>query len=274
MSGTRSSEPNSQGNPSGNGASSSTSSAHGNFSRATEPQSPPLQLGTPAQFLKGVGPLRAPLLDRLGIHTAGELLFNFPRGYMRPSVSRPIAELKVGEKVTVMGTIVEVDHRTTSNGRSILGVLIQDETAPLRLVFFNQAYRLDKLRRGLRVVATGIPKQPGVWMEMVHPEPLLTLGPDEPPPTGQILPIYPLTEGLKQSHMRVMVGGLLESLPDRVPEVLPDRLRQSLDLMPIATALREIHQPTSEETLAAGVVASSCKNYSCCNWLWHYGGDN
>ncbi|HWV58662.1 MAG TPA: hypothetical protein VNZ57_14495, partial [Longimicrobiales bacterium] len=64
---------------------------------AIETSAPASPLDRPAQFLKGVGPTRAELLARLGIHTARDLLFHIPRRYEDASTVTPIARLSVGQ---------------------------------------------------------------------------------------------------------------------------------------------------------------------------------
>ncbi len=58
-------------------------------------------------------------------------------------------------------------------------------------------FRQEKLKRGMNVIATGIPKSTGISFEMRHPEVLL-LAPGDAPPPQRPVPIYPLTEGLLQ----------------------------------------------------------------------------
>ncbi len=211
---------------------------------------PNLQLGSPLRHVTTIGQHRAALLEKLGIQSAMDLLFFFPRAYEQPAVHVSIASLQPHGTYTVIGEIVELTHRITHSGGSVVGILIQDVTAPVRLVFFNQPFRMKDLARGMRIMATGEPKQTGVWMEMRQPR-IVTLGPDDPLPTGKILPIYSLTEGLKQTQLRHMVQTVLEPLADSVPEVLPERLRKALQVMPIAGALREIHQPSDNAALEA-----------------------
>ncbi|HYO23607.1 MAG TPA: hypothetical protein VEQ85_01525, partial [Lacipirellulaceae bacterium] len=61
------------------------------------------RLATPVEFLKGVGPSRAPLLERLGLRTVAQLLFNFPRDYQDLSNEQAIADLEEGLVQTVRG---------------------------------------------------------------------------------------------------------------------------------------------------------------------------
>ncbi len=66
-------------------------------------------LGTPVEFVRGVGPQRAELLSRLGVRTAGDLIFLFPRDYEDLTDRREIGDLDEDHVQTVRGEVVEVD---------------------------------------------------------------------------------------------------------------------------------------------------------------------
>src|SRR5262245_54681392 len=114
---------------------------------AAPPKSSQEKLLTPVQFVKGVGPQRAPLLEKLGLKTAADILFHFPRDYQDMSTLKPIAELSEGDEASICGVVEEVEMRNTGPGRSIFGVLVKDESEHLRAVWFNQPYMQQKLRR-------------------------------------------------------------------------------------------------------------------------------
>ena len=63
-------------------------------------------LDTPVTYLKGVGPKRAEALARLGIATAGDLLFHVPHRYEDASTVSTIASLETGMDATVIGRVV------------------------------------------------------------------------------------------------------------------------------------------------------------------------
>jgi ATP-dependent DNA helicase RecG len=209
-----------------------------------------LSLTMPLARVALVGHGRAVAMQRLELRTCGDLLFNFPRDYERPAPFGTIDTLRPNLDQAVVGTVVEVERRGSTDGRSTVGVLIEDSTGLLKLLFFNQPYRSDQMQRGTRVLVSGRPKLSGLAMQMVHPKVVL-LAPDEPPPQAPILPIYSLTEGIRQSEMRTATKGVVESLSGSVQEVLPEPLRQVAGLMDIGTALREVHWPTSESALQA-----------------------
>jgi ATP-dependent DNA helicase RecG len=123
-------------------------------------------LATPVQFLKGVGPDRAKLLERIGLHTAADVLFNFPRNYQDLTDLRSIDRLEDDKLQSVRGTVEEVDIRNTGMGRSIVGLLVSQEQCYLRAIWFNMPFMADKFRRGQEVLLSGKPRLKGGRWEM------------------------------------------------------------------------------------------------------------
>ncbi|HUE70095.1 MAG TPA: ATP-dependent DNA helicase RecG [Pirellulaceae bacterium] len=211
-------------------------------------KSPAEQLATPVQYLKGVGPERAELLARLELHYARDLLFCFPRAYQDMSELKSIDQLEEGKLASVCGVVEEVDLRNTGVGKSLLGVLIREETRYLRLLYFNQPWRRQTFNPGQRVLVSGEPKLQGLRWEMSHPT-VEFLAPDEDAPAGRILPVYSLTEGLNQPTMRRIVQGVVETHTQYVDEVFPDDLLDSSNLWPIRAALPQVHMPENQASL-------------------------
>ncbi|MEX0938957.1 MAG: ATP-dependent DNA helicase RecG [Pirellulales bacterium] len=207
-------------------------------------------LFAPLQFLAGVGPQRAKLLERLGLCTALDLVFHFPRDYEDHTERRTVRELEEGLTVSVTGTVVDVDGRSSGFGRSMVGVLLEDATGAMRAVWFNQPFMREKFGPGQQVVFSGKPRWRGTRWEMVHPR-VTWLDQDDAAPAEAILPIYNLTEGVTQGQMRYLVGRVVERCAPVVEEILPDALRQRLDVISIEQALRVIHAPATHDALAA-----------------------
>lgn len=208
----------------------------------------PTLLATPVQYLKGCGAARAELLEKLGIRTVRDLLFYFPRDYQDLTELQAIAELEEGKAASVLGTVEEVDSSRTSNGGSIVGVLVRQENRHLRAVWFNQPFLREKFRTGQTVLVSGKPKLRGMRWEMSHPlvKHIETEG-DEP--RGELLPVYPLTEGLNQHRLRTLVRAALEACLDQLDEVFPEAYLQDHQLLPLREALPRIHFPSSREEL-------------------------
>ena len=210
--------------------------------------SPIERLATPVQYLKGVGPERAVLLERLGLRTARDVLFFFPRDYQDLTDFRSIAALEEGTLSSIQGVVEEADLRANDNGRSVLGVLVRDGGQYLRALWFNQPYMRERFRAGQHVVLSGKPAMKAFRWEMVHPR-VQWIDPNDDLPAGKLLPIYPLTEGLKQPQVRRITQGALESYLDALDEVFPEAYRELHSLLPLTQALPEIHFPESKDRL-------------------------
>ncbi|MGD9722446.1 MAG: ATP-dependent DNA helicase RecG [Pirellulales bacterium] len=205
-------------------------------------------LTTNVQFLKGCGAARAELLARLDVRTVRDLLFFFPRDYQDLTDLRTIDQLEEGTLVSVLGTVEEVDLAERGIGRSVLGLLVRQGNDHLRAVWFNQPYLRDKFQRGQTVLISGRPKRRSTRWEMVHPR-VRVVDSDGPPPEGQLLPVYPLTEGLGQRHVRNLVRRALDECVEALEEVFPAEYLEQHQLLPIHTALPQLHFPSSQADL-------------------------
>lgn len=203
----------------------------------------------PVQYLRGVGPARGKLLERLGVRTVCDLAFYFPRDYHDLTDHRQVAELQEGSVQSVAGVVEDIELRAARSGRTILGVLIRDSRGGLlRALWFNQPFMRDKFSLGCRVLVSGKPRYRGLIWEMAHPR-VSVLADDEAPPPGRILPIYSLTEGLKQWHVRRAVRAALEACLDYLDEVFPPEFLEAHRLRPLRWALPQIHFPDDHHAL-------------------------
>ena len=218
---------------------------------------------TPLQFLPGMGPVRAQRFGRLGLRNAQDVIFMFPRDYEYPAPTATVDSLEEGEPAALVGKVVDAEFVSRRPGRSMFAALIQNESGVVRTLFFNQPFRADQLEIDQAVLISGTPKMNGMRMEFVHPKVTL-LDDAEDVPEPRILPVYPLSEGIKQSEVRRVVAETTERLADQLAEVMPDSLRHAAanelrqcgielegDLVKIDTALKSLHQPESREHLLA-----------------------
>jgi len=212
-------------------------------------KSPAEALATPVQFLKGVGPDRAILLERIGLRTAADVLFNFPRDYQDLTDLRSIESLEEDKLQTVRGTVEEIDIRNTGMGRSIVGLLLRQDSRYLRALWFNMPFMADKFRQGQEVLLSGKPRLKGGRWEMAHPRVQWIDADDADQSATQLLPVYSLTEGLKQSSMRHIVRQTIDKYVDLLDDAFTESYLSEHKLLPIHAALREIHFPTNKEIL-------------------------
>ena len=201
---------------------------------------------TPAQYLRGVGPVRARALARLGIATAGDLLQHYPRRWFDRSSLSSIRSCQPGHEVTVEGEVLTASERRISRGRTLQAVTLRDDGGgTLILVWFNQSFLLRQLRPGLRLMCSGIPQAHAGRLQIAHPDwAVLDRGAD-PLHTGRLVPQYPLTRGLGQHWLRRLIHDTLGPVSADLQETLPEALRQRQELCSRAEALWGIHFPAS-----------------------------
>jgi ATP-dependent DNA helicase RecG len=225
-------------------ASATASDSHPQIAENNAAKQPKFQLGTPIQFVPGVGGTRAPLFEKLGLPRAGNLLFYFPRDYLPPVEIVPFSKLKADTRVSVVGTVIDREFRGASEGRSVAGVLLQIEGGAVRLKWFNQPYRLDNISHGAKIQATGVIKMSGFVWEIVHPEYKIIDDEEELAPNKPV-PQYSLTEGLLNHHVKRVVHHAVSELAESVEEVLPSTVRELGGILGIGDALKQIHIPAT-----------------------------
>ena len=220
-------------------------------------------LATQIQYLPGIGPSRAKRLARLGMRTVQDTLFLFPRDYEFPAPPASVHELREGVEASLVGTIIDAELVSRTPGKTMFGAILENESGAVRLLFFNQPFRAEQLTLDRRLLISGTPKLNGLRMEFVHPK-VTILDSAENIPKPKILPIYPLTEGVKQSDLRQLIGETSRSLAEAISEVMPKSLRKrgadalrkhgieiEDELPEIGKALRSLHDPEDEKALIA-----------------------
>ena len=215
------------------------------------------ELAKSPQYVKGVGPVRRKLLERLGIRTVEDLLYHFPRDYRDRSQIVPIAELQHGMRATIKGEITACRVRQMRNFRKFLSVVVTDTTGALEALWYNQPYLEPQFAQGGTVYLTGKVAERRGKLTMANPEfeVVSLLDMDEESSEAELLgivPIYPLTEGLKQFQLRRITRSTLDAYAREVDEVIPTQLLQSRKLPEIRQALEDIHFP---KTLGASDAA-------------------
>jgi ATP-dependent DNA helicase RecG len=209
-------------------------------------------LETEVQYVKGVGTKLAQVLSKLNLYTLGDLLFHLPRRYEDRRQFRKIAHARPGDAVTVSGKLVTVDNVKVRN-LTLTKAYLDDGSGVLELVWYNQPYIKDTLTklRNSQIVAYGIIKESPYGLQMETPEwEDLPDGadPDSLLSVNRIVPIYPLTEGIRQKRMRQILWNAVQ-YAHLAPEILPRSVRERLGLMPIQQAIAQIHFPDSEQAI-------------------------
>lgn len=205
-----------------------------------------MDLNTSVSELKGVGVETAKILDSLGIRTAADLINNFPRRYDDYSEVVPIAKLKPG-RVTIAGKISQAKGRYVRRGLHITEAIASDDSASVRLVWFNQPYRAAAIKTDKDYFIAG---DFGLHRgRFTINNPSVELVSDFPVNTARIIPIYREAKGLKSFTIRKLIREVLGKT-EKLPEHLPSWLLTEHKLIPFHEAVMEVHFPSSTKSLA------------------------
>ncbi len=205
----------------------------------------------PITALKGVGPKLAERLRRLGIHTAEDVLLHLPLRYQDRSRKIPINQLQPGEEALIEAQVISSE--VVARSRRFLLCHLADETGVLTLRFFHFSPAQQQLlgQPGVRLRCFGEVRSGYTGgLEMIHPE-CRRIEPDTPV-EERLTPFYPATAGLQQFTLRNLAEQALAHLQTAalLPELLPATLLARLNLLPIAEAVRLLHQPPAETSVA------------------------
>ncbi len=217
---------------------------------------------TDVQYLKGVGPRLARLLNSVGVHTVEDLLYYFPRRYLDYHNRVKIKDLEEGQDVTILGTITGSSAYNAKSGKvSVLNLTVADETGRISATWFYakanrallESYK-SRWSKGAEVMLSGRVKvdrfKNRFSIDRPQIEVLSYADAAEDASSlnvGRIVPVYPLTEGLNLRFLRRAIHQAMEDHLDTIADPLPDELKRKYGLIGLRDALRNIHFPDTLE---------------------------
>jgi ATP-dependent DNA helicase RecG len=214
---------------------------------------------TPIEFLKGVGPQRAALLQKeLRIFTFGDLIQHYPFRY--EDRTRFYAIREVNEEmpfVQIKGRLSNMEIIGTGFKKRLVGNFT-DGSGQLELVWFQGIRWIqDKIKPGTDYVIFGKPNRFGGRISIAHPEmdPLS----EKSEKGGFLQPVYPITEKLRARRIDSKLLGklcaeILKGAMEHIQETLPRSALKDLQLSSKKEALQQIHFPRSHESLNAAIT--------------------
>ena len=206
-----------------------------------------LDLLTPLQFLKGVGPRKAADLKRAGLVTVEDLYYRLPFRYEDRSRMQPIASLRPGAKAAVLGEIKSARLAITRRrGFKIFNAIVGDASGAIRCTWMNQPFLADVLHPHLPVVIFGEVKLDSTGLHFLNPEYELVSDELTGVHTGRIVPFYEKTGSVTPNMQRKLVRFAIDQLPAELPDLLPAPMRARLCLVPRGTAIADAHFPSNE----------------------------
>lgn len=204
-----------------------------------------MQLYDKITTLKGVGAKKAAYLEKLRIRTIEDFLYYYPREYQDRRNPTKIDTLQEnGENVLIRAKVVLIVPGGFGARRN-LQILVRDETGELPVVFFHAEYLLKTIAIDTVYDLYGKITSRGGRLQMVHPEISRSV---ESQLREVLLPVYPLTEGLRQSELRKWQE---EAIPcmEELEEYLPEDIVSRNRLCDLPYAIRNIHFPEDPQKL-------------------------
>lgn len=191
--------------------------------------------------LRDVGRKRATALTAMEINSVLDLLQHYPRRYIDRTNQARIAELAEGEDAFVEGCVQRSSSRRTKQRRTLVEVIISDDTGRLKLTFFNQPWQEQSLRPGRQVIVHGRPMRYRGSLQMTNP--VVDLVGDR---TGRFVPVYPQSEKVNVSTWEIakfVDQALNRCQPRGIADPIPPALLQQFDFVGRHTAFNGIHRP-------------------------------
>ena len=198
------------------------------------------------QFVKGIGPKKAKLFEKLHIRTLRDALETYPRDYEDRTRIIRIADINAEDKYAIRAVVgTEPKVNRIRKGLTLVKCTIFDESGSLNVTYFNNPYAAALLRVGQEYVFYGKVQGWGRGRTLISPQ-SEKVAPDADHP-GRIVPVYPLTAGLTQRDMERVTGAALAAVPGDWPDPLPEMLRAKYRLLDAADAIAAIHRPQTAD---------------------------
>ncbi len=205
-------------------------------------------IDSPVTVIRGISYSVATKFSKLGVKTVRDLLYFFPRRHLDYSQRKFISQLAEGAEETIVANVWQAQEIRLGSRRSTEAI-VGDETGNVRVVWFNNPYLAKKLLTNTQVVLSGrvsvfngrhVFESPE-W-EFVEDGELIH--------TSRLVPLYPLTQGLRPRQVRKLMKEVIDQWAWQVTDFLPSELRERSNLLELPQAITQAHYP-EDETLRA-----------------------
>ena len=213
-----------------------------------------LQLDTPLQFVKGVGPDLAQVFKKKSLSVVAQLIHWLPRGYQDNRVLSSLREIVPGKMIIVRADLLKKNIIHLRGGsRKIYEIVLGEGPYFVSCKFFKLPYKtwFNNLRIGDRVELRGKAVFYRNRMEFHHPQ-IFPAGPEEEKIDGggkePVSALYSEIDSISQNKLRAIIQEIFKSLDPacyREMEWLPEWMRKKYQLLSISEALRGVHFPDS-----------------------------
>ena len=204
----------------------------------------------PVQYIKGVGPRRAKLLNTLGIKTAEEALYYLPYRYEDRKNIKKISALEYARLETVIGKVIAAEViKLPRRNMKLFELTVSDGSGLVKGKWFNQPFLKKNFEAGQEVILSGIVKRNpyrGIGFEFDNPEyEFVTDDADAFIHTARIVPIYRTTAGLSVRQLRTIMFNLINTCINDVSDYIPDEILRRNNFHGLTESIFNSHFPES-----------------------------
>ncbi len=205
----------------------------------------------PTSYIHGLTAQQRRVLSKLEVETVGELLSILPRRYDDYSQLVPIAEIPIGESVTIKAKVKQLKKIPTFRKRIVMiRGLLEDDSGSIGITWFNQPWMLDQVKIGDEIYVSGTVR--------LHPKygrsftsPIWEPANQKTVATGNIAPVYPLIGQVTQKTLRKIMKVVLDEF-DNAPDIILDSILRNAKQPSLITAIHYVHKPETLEQAKLG----------------------
>ena len=206
-----------------------------------------LNLKSSISSVKGVGEVKANLLNKMGIYTIKDLIEYFPRNYEDRTKIKYVREFTSGESTLFVAKICSniTVRKIRKNLAIYTAVAVDDEGERVKLTWFNQMYLKNRLIVGHKYLFFGTPVYDFGTFSVENSQ-IYNLS-DISKIQG-IYPIYSLTKGITQNYMfKLLSENYTENI--KFKEIYSEEFKKKYNLCDINFAFRNVHFPKNYDNI-------------------------
>ncbi len=234
------------------------------------------------QYLKGIGPAKAKLFERLEIQTVQDLLHYYPRTYQDRRLNTPPNEYNSEALIVFKGRVLRTQQIPARSVLIFKAILEDEKGQQIECTWFKK-----RMYRGFRFDPFGPLKKDfqlntEVWVigrkndrgamfarQITVEEYYVAADVLTALHAGRLTPIYGLTEGLTNKQFRqFMYEALQTGTLTNTPEILPPNLLNKRQLLGAPQALKAIHFPNSQAELEAARTRLAYEEFLLLSTAW------
>ena len=200
-------------------------------------------LNSKVSIIPKVGPKFEFLLSKLGINTIKDLIYHLPSRYEDYSNLKKIKDILPNENITVNGILLSINNVFTRNKKRLTRGILKDETGKIDLIWFNSHFLAKSLVVGEKYKLTGLAKPNGSKLTLTAPT--IQKIENEALDKGEIISVYPETEGVNSKFLRDKIRFALDSF--QIDEFLPQEILKKYEYEDLQNTLVKLHFPEQNQ---------------------------